>query len=273
VASAIDRGELRRRLVDALDAVRVLPPLARLRERWIAARAPDSPAVGPDAVSIPPPRLRVLVDGHGDPGGFLADAEAGATMIRRTLARAGVEPADLSSILDFGCGCGRIARHWAKLSRPALHGCDSNPELVEWCHANLPFMEVTVSGARPPSPYEDDRFDLVYAVSVLTHLTEPAAEAWLVDFARILRPGGLLLLTTHGDSYRERLTSAQRTRYARGQAVVQRARMQGTNACAAYHPPAYVRNRLLHGFEIISSPGAAPDGDFPQDVYLARLPA
>jgi len=222
---------------------------------------------------MPPARLRVLVDGHGDPDRFLEDAAAGAEMVEATLARAGIELGELGSILDFGCGCGRIARHWAGLRGPELHGCDYNPELVDWCCANLPFMDVRVNAGEPPSPYPDDLFDLIYAVSILTHLTEPLADAWMVDFKRVLRPGGLLLVTTHGDRFRQRLTAGERARYDRGEVVIQRPRMEGTNTCAAYHPPSYVNERLLEGCHLVSFSSATPDSLFPQDVYLARLDA
>jgi SAM-dependent methyltransferase len=42
--------------------------------------------------------------------------------------------------------------------------------------------------------------DLVFSVSVFSHLSGPAAAAWLADLARILRPGGILVATTHGDN-------------------------------------------------------------------------
>jgi SAM-dependent methyltransferase len=251
----------------------VLAPAARLRERWLAARAPDGPELGPDGLPIPPARLRVLVDGHGDPDRFLGDAAASAGMIEYTLDQAGVDLAQLGSILDFGCGCGRVARHWAELEGPELHGCDYNPELVQWCGANLLFMAFRVNEAGPPVPYEDASFDLVYAISILTHLTEPLADTWIAEFGRILKPGGLLLVTTHGDKFRDRLTGDEPDRYDRGEMVVQRSRMAGKNACAAYHPPAYVTGRLLSGFELVTSVTGEDKRGFAQDVYLARSPA
>lgn len=260
-------AELRRRVGGALDSAGVLGPVASLRERWIAVRASEAPAVAPDGLPLPPAQLRVLVDGHGDPEGFLDDGRQGAEMIQRTLANASVDPASLGAILDFGCGCGRIARHWAGLAGPEIHGCDYNPELVRWCADNLPFLRAEVNDLQPPSPYESDTFDLVYAVSILTHMTEDLGRAWMAEFARILRPGGLLLFTTHGDGYRDRLTSPERAAYDRGALVVQRAGVVGKNACAAYHPHTYVHERLLVGFESVSYSNQV----FPQDVYLARL--
>ena len=260
---------LRRRLAAALDSAGLLPPLIRLRERWIARRAPERPT-SDDGLPIPPARLRVLVDGHADPDGFLEDSAAGAAMIREGVAAAGVAMDDLGAILDFGCGCGRTARHWARLSGPEVHGCDYNPELVAWCVENLPFMSVRTNELEPPAPYEDESFDLVYAISILTHMTEPLARAWIADLRRIVRPGGLLLVTTLGDGYRDRLTPGELERYDRGQPVVQRAGVEGTNMCAAYYPAEYVRGRLLDGFETV---GDLAGVEFPQDVHVARKPA
>jgi SAM-dependent methyltransferase len=262
----------RRHVAGTLDRLGLLSPLIRGRERWISGRAGDGPAVDPDGIPMPPARLRVLVDGHGDPYGFIADSEAAATMIGQTLSQAGVAPGDLRSVLDFGCGCGRVIRHWARMGVRDLHGCDYNPELVAWCRDNLPFMTARVNSPSPPSPYADDQFDLVYAVSIVTHMTEAAARAWIADLARILKPGGLLLVTTHGGAHRQRLTSVERRRFDAGELVVQRPGVAGTNACAVYHPRRYVTERLLDRFELVSHPGdRRPRAPFPQDVYLARL--
>lgn len=268
------RQDARRRLGSALDVVGMHAPLARLHERWRAARATPSPELGPDGLPFPPASLRVLVDWHGTPEDFIARGSEGAETIRAAAAEAGVELDGLGSILDFGCGCGRIARHWARLTGPELHGCDYNRELVDWCAASLPFMQARVNALEPPSPYPDDSFDLVYAISVLTHLTLPVAHDWIADFRRILRPGGLLLVTTHGDSFqRHLLTDAERERYASGEPVVQRPRAAGMNACAAYHPPSFVSNQLLREFEVVKSPELAGGSRFlDQDLFLARAP-
>src|SRR5438445_1248741 len=63
-----------------------------------------------------------------------------------------IEIAELDSVLDFGCGCGRVIRHWP--SGPTLYGCDYNPALVEWCQTNLPFAQFALNNLTPPLPYE-----------------------------------------------------------------------------------------------------------------------
>jgi SAM-dependent methyltransferase len=247
-----------------------LRPVARLREEVIAMRAPAPADPAPGGIPLPPARLRVLVDGWAKPDGFLRGGTADATMIRRTAGEAGAELDGMDAILDFGCGCGRIARHWADLEGPELHGCDYNPRLVAWCNRNLSFFEARTNELEPPAPYPDERFDLVYAISILTHLTEPVAQSWMSEWRRILRPGGMLLLSIHGDEYRDALGSQQRERYDAGEMVVVSARVEGTNACSAHHPYAYVTDRLLEGFELVSFTPGAELPALHQDVYLAR---
>jgi SAM-dependent methyltransferase len=232
----------------------------------IAARAPEPQSEAPDGLPIPPARLRVLVDGHGDPDGFLRDSRAGADVIRYALADAGRSLS--GSVLDFGCGCGRTTRNWAALGLD-LHGCDYNPRLVEWCRENLPFMEATVNGLEPPAPYEHSTFDVVYAISILTHLTEELAARWVSEWRRILRPGGVLVVTTIGDSYREQLSAAGRERYDAGEAVVKAPRVEGLNACVAHHPQSYVVDELLADFDVLAFVPGGTVPSFQQDAYVA----
>jgi SAM-dependent methyltransferase len=250
-------------------------PVPRLVERWTAARAPKPAGPAADGLPLPPARLRVLVDGHADPKVFLRRSEIAEEQIRDTVAKAGVKLEELGTVLDFGCGCGRTARRWAELRGPALHGCDYNPEPVKWCRDNLPFMEFRTNRLEPPSPYPDDSFDLVYALSVVPHMTEALAHRWMAEFARILRPGGLLMLTTHGDAERSLLTGRRTgARYDSGEAVILgNDRSTGTNACAAFHPPSYVTGRLLTGFELVAFVPGGTDPRSVQDVHLARLPS
>ena len=269
------RGSRVRFLISAVvGRVIAVYPIARLLERLAAARAPNPVAPPSDGLPLPPARLRILVDGHAHPEVFLERAAIAEEQIRDSVARAGRELEELGAILDFGCGCGRTARRWAHLRGPDLHGCDYNPRAVRWCSDNLPFMEFRTNSLEPPSPYPDDSFDLVYALSVVPHMTEAQAHRWMADFARILRPGGLLMLTTHGDAERH-LLAGRRTgaRYDCGEAVVLgNRRSTGTNTCAAFHPPAYVVQRLLTGFELVAFVPGGTDPRSVQDVHLARLP-
>lgn len=105
--------------------------------------------------------------------------------------------------LDFGVGCGRVARYWAALGGGVLTGTDIDPETVAWCGAHLSGRSVgrtafVTNPHDPPISVPDGSFGLVYAVSVFTHLPEEMELRWIAELSRITRPGGVLLLTTHG---------------------------------------------------------------------------
>jgi SAM-dependent methyltransferase len=248
-----------------LDRATALAPVARLRERVMARRGWELKET-PDGLPLPPAALRVLVTETADPTLFLLGGAASAEVICNGLDDAGVELA--GTVLDFGCGCGRVARQWAGLGLD-LHGCDYNPKLAKWCSQNLPFMRTRVNSLTPPSAYEPGTFDLVYAMSILTHLTEPVAHAWVAEWERILKPGGVLLISVHGDAFRDQLGRQARPLYDAGEMVVKKARIEGMNACVANHPYAYVTERLLARFDLLSfTPN--PSEAFAQDVYVAR---
>src|SRR5947208_884804 len=77
-----------------------------------------------------------------------------------------------------------------------------------------------VNGLAPPLAFDDASFDLVYALSVFTHLTGDLQVAWRDELRRVLRPGGRLLITTHGRSYVPRLDVEERERFESGELVV-----------------------------------------------------
>ena len=101
-------------------------------------------------------------------------------------------------MLDFGCGCGRVTRNWAGLSGVQVAGTDLSRPAVDWCRRHLPFARFEENGLEPPLVFDDESFDLVYALSVFTHLTADLQLAWRDELRRVLRPGGFLLVTTHG---------------------------------------------------------------------------
>jgi SAM-dependent methyltransferase len=104
--------------------------------------------------------------------------------------------ASLTKILDFGVGCGRVAQHiFAK--NPNLIGCDIDSANVMWCAENLP-GKYFVNNLQPPLEIPSGSVDLVYGISIFTHLDGDSAKVWRDELFRIVSPGGIVLLTTHG---------------------------------------------------------------------------
>ena len=229
----------------------------------------------PDGLPLPPPDLIRLVAGTG-PRRFIFQNfyEVGvqaAHTIRSVLKSNGAEIEGREAILDFGCGCGRVIRHWKDLRGPSLFGSDYMAPAIEWCRANLPFAEFGANDAAPPLRYGDESFDLIYAISVFTHLVEDLQLAWMPELKRVLRPGGLLLVTLHGESHLNVLSPDQREAFLAGKVVVARPELSGQNECSAYHPIGYVHETLGEGLEVIDH---LPAGlATRQDVVLFRKPA
>jgi SAM-dependent methyltransferase len=144
--------------------------------------------------------------------------------------------------------------------------------MVAWCEEHLPFADVTVNSLAPPLPYSDSTFDLVYAFSVMTHLTADLQSAWSAECFRVLKPGGYFLFSTLGEHYLSlgRLNADERERFRRGELVVLYEGSPGTSLCSAYHPPAYVRETLARAFEPVSFRAAIDYGR--HDVHLFRKP-
>lgn len=266
------RQQTRSRIADGLDRTRLLGPVERLREGWLSFRAEGTALDAAAGLPLPPPRLRLLVDGRsGDGDLFLTVGEQLCGSIRAAAEESGTAVSTMQAVLDFGCGCGRVARHWAEVEGPEVYGCDYNPDLVAWCAGNLPHLWATRNELAPPTPYVSGSFDLIYALSVFSHLDESLQSAWLAEYRRLLRPGGLLVLSLLGEQLDHRLDQGERRRFARGEMVVQRPRMAGSNLCTVYHPDSYVRDNLLAGFDGVRRFDlGSTEVPIQQDGYVAR---
>jgi ubiquinone/menaquinone biosynthesis C-methylase UbiE len=113
-------------------------------------------------------------------------------------------------VLDFGCAEGRVLRFFPPHPESELWGVDINAERIAWAQQHLPppFRFATTTTA-PHLPFEDNYFDLVYAVSVFTHISE-LGDAWFLEVLRVLRPGGHAYLTIHDERTVELLLGAYR---------------------------------------------------------------
>jgi SAM-dependent methyltransferase len=82
-----------------------------------------------------------------------------------------------------------------------LYGIDVNEQAIGACQATNHWCRFLRTAEFPPTDFESESIELVYAYSVFSHLSEEAHERWLEEFGRILKPGGVVVLTTFARSF------------------------------------------------------------------------
>ena len=99
-------------------------------------------------------------------------------------------------ILDFGCGVGRVVLPLCYTFGKPDYCVDVDHSAITYLRSVVPSTNPSVCLFEPPLSFPDESFDLVYSISVWTHLPADTAHKWLLEINRVLRPGGLAFLTT-----------------------------------------------------------------------------
>ena len=178
--------------------------------------------------------------------------------------------ADFDSILDFGCGSGRLLRHVNQKTKADLFGSDYNPDLVAWCRAHLPFAQFGHNLIEPPLLYDDQQFDYIYARSVFTHIPPDAGKRWMRELARILKPGGLIYFTMHGELLAGGLTDTQRAEFDAGEMVVTFATVAGENLCSTFSGRSFVEREFLDELNLLAFVPGRDTAHLRQDAYVVE---
>lgn len=251
-------------------ADRIMLVRGRMRAR---ARNRDFQLANPD-FAIPPEDLAFDAYHHVDWAAYRDTGRRHATVYARLIAER-IQSRRLD-ILEWGCGPGRIIRHMKDYLPDRdvmLTGTDCNDLSIAWCAGHIPGVAFVANAFMPPLPFADGSFNVAYNFSVFTHLSEPVQKAWAAEMSRILRPGGVLICSTHGDFYRDRLAvDREASRYADGELIIQTGYEEGKKWYLALHPPRYVRDELLMGFVKVESLKAPADFDMHQDIWVASKP-
>src|SRR5437763_16995405 len=69
------------------------------------------------------------------------------------------------------------------------------------CGQALSYGTYEVNLSIPPTSFQAGNFDLICAYSVFSHLSESVHIRWIEEFSRILKPGGVLVVTTLGRAF------------------------------------------------------------------------
>jgi SAM-dependent methyltransferase len=159
---------------------------------------PNVRALLPD---VPEPWIQELWNGASG-AALAAQGQAFYVKLRDRFAEFGKVPLAQARVVDFGCGWGRLTRMLARDVAPGhLYGCDPVQRIVDACTASRVPAHVERTEFVPERLPFDQEFDLAFAFSVFTHLSERAHEACLSALHRSLRPDGVLVLTVRPPDY------------------------------------------------------------------------
>jgi SAM-dependent methyltransferase len=176
-------------------------------------------------------------------------------------------------ILDWGCGPGRIIRHL-----PALidNGCDYfgtdyNASSIDWCSRNIPGIAFSKNSLEAKLSFPDHYFDVIYGISVFTHLSEQLHHDWYRELYRVLKTEGIMFFTTQGDNFVLKLTPQELKHYNRNELIVRGNTREGHRTYSAFHPPGYM-TRLFENMQILEhvETKAEKGKGLPQDIWIIQ---
>lgn len=180
---------------------------------------------------------------------------------------------DNLKVLDWGCGPGRVIRHMPDIMNAncRFFGTDANKKSIGWCRIHLPGVSFNHNSLKADLPYEDDFFDLIYGISIFTHLSEKAHWAWVDELRRVLKPGGLMYITTQGVASRKIMTASEQNLFDQGKLVIRGKVQEGHRTYSAFHPPSFV-GKLFGDMEILEHIDDRKGHSkwIPQEVWMVR---
>lgn len=256
-SSAATRPAWRTGLRNAARTLGLLGPFYRLDEVRRAMTFPRPPEQGPDGLPLPD-RLRMMRIGNtSDWRFFYEQGQKNAAAFFAFAREAGADPAGFERVLDWGCGCGRIARHVGKHTPATVVGRDIDAFCVSWCEGRIPGDYKSCS-LTPPLDLADSSIDFAYGFSVITHLPADDQRRWFAELGRVLKPGALLIVTFHDPGFGTGANAVFRAE-ADGVAVTEWT-LPGSNLVAAFQDAETIAR------------GAAPSFDLVRHVDSAHSP-
>ena len=175
-------------------------------------------------------------------------------------------------VLDWGCGPARIIRHFPDLL-PETHfyATDYNEKSISWNKKHIKNVQFHSNAINPPTSFKENTFDAIYGLSIFTHLSEENHVNWINELHRIANSNAILIITTHGEAFKERLLKKDQLKFEANELVVEANTLEGHRTYAAYHPPKLMRKMFEDKFEIIEHmEGNKEDWGISQDKWILK---
>jgi len=244
--------QAKQRCVSFLRETGMLPAAERVHFLLASLRTKRANAIflreRPDFV---PPPLAAMHDAYGSVSfrNYWDGGRGIAQFVADTIQRHHPAP---QRILEWGCGAARVLRHLPSFFPPKVefYGTDYNPQSIAWCRTAVPCIHFAGNDAAPPLPFPTGQFDVVYAISVMTHLSAAQQKVWLRELRRVLAPRGILVLSLHGIGCTHVLLPQEFETFERDGTLVRDAVEEGKRCFVSYHHPRYVRDRLFNGLAV-----------------------
>lgn len=133
---------------------------------------------------------------------YMTGARQFVDILETALTEAGRDWDSIGRALEIGCGYGRIVRELSRrLPGERIAVCDVIDEGARFTAAEFGATKVPVMEQAAVKP--SGTYDLIYLLSVYTHLPRDFVVSNLRDVARALKPGGVAVFTIHGQGSAE----------------------------------------------------------------------
>ncbi len=156
-----------------------------------------TPASADRAFPLPDSPRMMRTTGNDNVTNFRLTGLSTAVKLREVFLSARRDFSSVARVLDWGCGCGRIARFCQDW--PGFAGADIDADNAAWCRDHLAPGHFESIPLFPPTPLADRAFDLIFGISVMTHLAEEVQQQWLAELHRVSAPYAVVLLTILGE--------------------------------------------------------------------------
>lgn len=177
-----------------------------------------------------------------------------------------------AKILDWGCGPGRTIRHLPKFASDTnqFYGTDYNKDYITWCKKNISKVHFETNNLKPPMAFGNNMFDVVYGISIFTHLTKELHFLWFDELIRVLKPGGILFITLHGEAFLNKLTNIEIIKFNKGELVERSSTKIGHRTFASFQPKSFVKLLIGKNKVLEFIPGDLQSPKPQQDIWIIK---